>query len=229
MRNEVLRFAECGMREAQSGWSHRLWGSTGMLELEGSAAFTTGLGGGGFGSGNEGRGDNATARTQSLQLGPQRGRDELAEGGSAGAIRCISWVDEIKWPKEVVAGVGQVDGVGPGNVFGRVRGGGGWELNSGAIFNDAVGGHSVFVPQRPPAAMLFREGSVSSREGEEVAVEVARGKVGGCSLREVDLDKGELGAEGGLEAVGDEEEFVGGVGDGGEEVCWEGGIREGGV
>ena len=215
-----MKFAECGMRDTQSGWRHRLWGSTGMLELEGSAAFTTSTGGGGFGSGCKGRGNDAAARAQGFELRPQGGRNKLAEGGCAGAIGCVCGVNKVKWSKEVVARVSQVDGVRPGNVLGGIRGGGGRELDAGAIFNDAIRGGSVFVPQRPPAAVLFREGFVSRGAGEEVAVEVARGKAGSFGLREVHLDQSKFGSEGSLEAVGNEEEFVSGVGDGGEEVGW---------
>ena len=195
--------------------------------LEGSATLTTGMGRGGFGGGGEGRRDDAATGTHSFQGGPKGWGNKLAKGGGAGTIGCLRGLNKIKGSKEVISRVGEVDGVGPGNVLGGIRGGGGWELDAGAVLYHIVGGGGVLVPQRPPTPVLFREGSVSSGEGEEVAVEVASGKVGSLGLREVYLDESKLGAEGSLKAVGNEEELVGGGGDGGEDVGGRRGVGEG--
>ena len=121
-----------------------------------------------------------------------------------------------------------MDGVRPSNVLGGVGGSGGRKLNAGAVFDHAVFGRGVFMPKGPPTLVLFREGLVGGGAGQEVAVEVAC-RAGSCfSLQEVDLNKGKLGAEGCLESVGNEEEFVKGVLDGGEEVSGAGAVeREG--
>ena len=162
-------------------------------------------------------------------MGPEGGGDELAEGGGTRAIRGGRGVDKVKWSQEIVARVREVDGVGPGNVFGGVRGGGGRELNTGAVLDDIVGGDGVFVPKGPPALVLFREGLVGTGRGKEVAVKVAGREVGSGGLRQIHLDKGKLGTKGCLESVGNEEQFVFGVVDGGEEVCWGRCFGEGGI
>ena len=188
------------------------------VSLEGSAAFTTGTRGGGFGCGDKGGRDDTTTGTQSFQLGPEGGRDKLAEGRGTRAIRGIRGFNKVKGSQKIVARVGEVDGVSPSNVSGGVGGSGRGKLDAGAVFNHAVCGSGVFVPEGPPALVLFREGFVSGGAGQEVAVEVASGAGGCISLQEVHLNEGELGAEGCLESVSNEEEFVGGSLDGGEEV-----------
>ena len=166
------------------------------VSLEGSAAFTTSIRGGGSGGGDKGRRNDTTAGTQSFQLGPEGGRDKLAEGRGTRAIRGIGGFDKVKGSQKVVARVGEVDGVSPSNVFGGVGGSGRGKLDAGAVFNHAVCGSGVFVPEGPPALVLFREGVVSGGAGQEMAVEVASGAGGCVSLQEVNLNEGKLGAEG---------------------------------
>jgi hypothetical protein len=57
---------------------------------------------------------------------------------------------------EVVGGVVEWDGVGPGDVLGGGGCGGGFEFHAFAIFDGAVVGCAVSVPDGPPAAVLLR-------------------------------------------------------------------------
>ena len=234
MRIEV---EECGLRlrDAGCGWVNRKWRRTQVVglnrgvSLEGSAAFTTSMRGGRFGSGDKGRGNDATAGAQGFQVGPEGGGDKLAEGGSTRAVRGVGGFNKVKGSQKVIARVGEMDGVCPSNVLGGVGGSGGGKLNSGAVLDHAVFGSGIFVPEGPPALVLFREGLVGGGAGQEVTIEVTW-RAGGCfSLRKVDLNEGKLGAEGCLESVGDEEESVEGVPDGGEEGSRSRGSGEGWV
>ena len=82
------------------------------------------------------------------------------------------------------------------NVLGGVGGSDGRKLNSGAVFNHAILGSGVFVPEGLPALVLLGKGFVGRGAGQEVAVEVACRAGSGFSMQEVDLNKGKLGAEG---------------------------------
>ena len=138
----------------------------------------------------------------------------MAEGRRTGSVRGGGRVDKVEGPVEEVGGGLEGDVVGPSNVLGGERDRVGFELDALEVFDDTVGGRAITVPERPPAAILFGEGRVGQGRGEEVAVIGAIGRRVGGKVVGVDLNKGVLGSKDVLEAVGDEEESVGGSQDG---------------
>jgi hypothetical protein len=111
------------------------------------------------GGGQRGRDDSA-GETLVSEGRPEGGRDKLSVGGSTGAVGGDVRVDKVEGPVEKVGGVLEWDVVGPGDVLGRERDGVGFELDAFEVFDDAVGGSAVAVPEWPPAAVLFGKGGV---------------------------------------------------------------------
>ena len=66
--------------------------------------------------------------------------------------------------------VGERDGVSPGYVLGRVGCGGGLKFDPFVVVDNAVASGGVPVPEWPPSTVVLREGAISGRGGEEVAV-----------------------------------------------------------
>ena len=79
----------------------------------------------------------------------------MAEGGCPRAIRGVLWGDKVERPMEVVSVVEEWDGVGPGDVFGGCGCDGWFEFHALEVFDDAVGGCAVAVPDGPPPTILF--------------------------------------------------------------------------
>eukprot|EP00977_Amphora_coffeiformis_P017282 scaffold5536_cov186-Amphora_coffeaeformis.AAC.5 len=169
---------------------------------------------------------DAAGKTDVAESCPMLWVDELAEGRGARSVGGFVRVEEVEGARKGIGWVVEWYGVGPGNVFAVVWGGGRFGLHALQVFDDSVGCGAVSVPDGPPVAGLFREVLVGGWLAEEVAVvgSWCRGLV-----VEVDLDSGEPGLECSLEPVSDEEEFVGGGEDGfvegegvgfaGDEVC----------
>ena len=128
-------------------------------------------------------------------MGPEVGGDELAVSGCAGEVGSGGWFDEIEGPKKEECRVGKVDGVCPCDEL-RSVGNAGWrKFGALAIFDDAIGGGGVAVPERPPALILFGQGVVCRWWSEKMAVIVASWCFGSGRLRQVDLDKREFGPQ----------------------------------
>ena len=64
-----------------------------------------------------------------------------------------------------------------------------------AVFDDAIGGGGVTVPERPPALILFGQGVVRRWWSKKVAVIVASWCFGSGRLGQVYLDKREFGPQ----------------------------------
>ena len=95
--------------------------------------------------------------------------NELVAEGCSGMIRCFAGFNEVKGSLETKCGVGERDSVGPGNAFGGVGCGGGWELDTFMVVNNAVVSGGVMMPEWPPSPVVVWESFVGGGGGKEMA------------------------------------------------------------
>ena len=81
--------------------------------------------------------------------------DKLTVGWCPRTICGFGGFGEVKWAAEEAVGVGKTDGVGPGDVSGGIGCDGRMEFDAFLVFDDAILGSAVFVPEGPPATVLF--------------------------------------------------------------------------
>eukprot|EP00977_Amphora_coffeiformis_P009952 scaffold2325_cov112-Amphora_coffeaeformis.AAC.1 len=82
---------------------------------------------------------DAAGETDVAESCPMLWVDELAEGRGARSVGGFVGVEEVEGTKESVGWVVEGYGVGPGDVFAGVGGGGGFELHALQVFDDSVG------------------------------------------------------------------------------------------
>lgn len=171
-----------------------------------------------LGGRSEGGRDDATLEALRFERSPEGKWDVLAEGWCARFIEGFRWFGEVERSMQKKGWVVEWDVVSPSNVFGCVGGDSWLEFNAVKVFDDAIGGSPIAMPDWPPASMLFRKCVVGGGEGEEVAIVCGWRSDGERGLTQVDLDEGKEWTKACLKAVSDEEETVRGSEDGGMKV-----------
>ena len=111
------------------------------------------------GVGEDGR-DNASGITDVVDGKPVVVVEKLAVGGGARTVMGSGGRREIQRAGEDDGAVGEVDEVGPGDVFARVRLACRGELDAVEVFSFAVFGCAITVPDGPPTFVLVGKGGV---------------------------------------------------------------------
>jgi len=170
----------------------------------------------------EQRRKNAAFEAKGVQLMPLERRNVLAKTGSAiGSIE--GGVLKVEWTEKESVGVKKGNDVGPSDVVRAV--GSDRRINKVAvsIIDGAGGVDSVGVPFGPPARVKVREIAVRGMASKEMNIVASRdSRISTTSVRivgkgKIDLNQIPTGSEGIGGSVRDEEESIGGLGDGGIE------------
>jgi hypothetical protein len=143
--------------------------------------------------------------------------EHLPETRSA-ARRVGSRIGERQWPEKVNRRIEESKNVSPSDVRGRIWGSVGIEENMIAKFDIVGSSGSEPMLKEPPATRRVRQRSIVRMGAKEVTVvepirSTSRGSREG--LREIDLDKVPARTQSASRTVRDEEETIGGKGDGG--------------
>ena len=89
------------------------------------------------------------------EVGPKSSWNELSEGRGTGSVGCVRWRNKVERAVEKMGGVLEWDVFGPSDVLRREGYGVRFELDAFEVFDDAVGGGAVAMPEGPPSAVWF--------------------------------------------------------------------------